>query len=83
MGGAWKRMICSISKILNTLIGSQTLNDEVLVTFMTKVEAILSSRPLVTVMYNDKGQEPLTPNHLLFFKGNPNLPPGPFAKKYY
>ena len=62
MGGAWERMIRSICKILNALIGSQTLNDEGLVTFMTEVEAILNSRPLVPVMYDDKGQEPLTSN---------------------
>ena len=82
MGGAWECMICSIRKILNALIGSQTLNDEGLVTFMTEVEAILNSRPLVPVMYDDKGQKPLTPNHLLLFKGNPNLLPGFFDKKH-
>ena len=82
MGGAWERMIRSIRKILNALIGCQTLNDEGLVTFMTEVEAILNSRPLVPVMYDDKGQEPLTPNHLLLFKGNPNLPPDLFDKKH-
>ena len=49
---------------------------------MTEVEAILNSRPLVPVMYDDKGQEPLTPNHLLLFKGNPNLLPGLFDKKH-
>ena len=71
MGGAWERMIRSIRKILNALIGSQTLNDEE-----------LNSRPLVPVMYDDKGQEPLTPNRLLLFKGNPNLPPGLLDKKH-
>ena len=82
MGGAWERMIRSIRKILNALIGCQTLNDEGLVTFMTKVEAILNSRLLVPVIYDDKGQEPLTSNHLLLFKGNINLPPGVFDKKH-
>ena len=70
MDGAWERMIRSIRKILKALIGSQILNDEGLVTFMTEVEAILNSRLLVPVMYDDKGQEPLTPNHLLLFKRN-------------
>ena len=82
MGGAWERMIHSIRKILIALIGSQTLNDEGLVTFMTEVETILNSRPLVPVMYDDKGQKPLIPNHLLLFKGNPNLPPGLFDQKH-
>ena len=66
MGGAWERMIRLLRKILNALIGSQTLNDEGLITFMTEIEAILNFRPLVPVMHDDKGQEPLTPNHLLF-----------------
>ena len=55
MGGAWEHMIRCIRKILNALNGSQTLNDEGLVTFMTEVEAILNSRLLVPVMYDGKG----------------------------
>ena len=82
MDGAWERMIRSIGKILNALVGSQALNDEGLVTFMTEVKTILNSRPLVPVMYDDKEQKPLTPNHLLLFKGNPNLPRGLLDKKH-
>ena len=33
-------------------------------------------------MYDDKGQEPLTPNHLLLFKSKPNLAPSLFDKKH-
>ena len=75
MGGARERMIRSIRKILNILIGSQSLNDEEFITIVTEVEAILNSRPLM-------GQEPLTPNHLLFLRGTPNLFPGLFDKKH-
>ena len=70
-------MIRSIRKSLNALIGSQTLNNEGLITFMTEVEVILNFGPAVLVMYNDKGQESLTPitcffsreyqTYLLFF----------------
>ena len=53
MGGAWERIIRTIRKILNALIGYQILNDEGLVTFTIEVAAILNSRPLVPVMYHD------------------------------
>ena len=43
MGGAWERIIRYIRKILTALIGSQTLNHEELITFMTKIEAMLNS----------------------------------------
>ena len=50
---------------------------------MTEVEAVLNSRPLVPVMYDEKGQELLTPNHLILFKGTLNLPSGLFDKKHF
>ena len=58
------------------------IHDEGLITFMTEDEAILHSRPLVPVLYDDKGQNPRTTNHLLLFKENSNLPPGLFVKKH-
>ena len=81
MGGAWERMIRSIRKILKGILGAQTLNDEGLLTFITEVESIINSRPLVPVSFSDTSQDPLTPNHLLLLRGNPNLPPGLFFKE--
>ena len=78
MGGAWERMIRSMPRILNALTQMQTLTEECLVTLMTEVEGILNSRPLVLLMLHDSEEEPLTPNHLLLLRGNPNLPPGTF-----
>ena len=78
MGGAWERMIRSIRKILKSLIETQTVNDEGLVTLITEVESIINSRPLVPVLFDAKSDSPLTPNHLLLFRDNPNLPPGLF-----
>ena len=73
MGGIWERMIYSVRRILNALIQMQTLTEEGLVTVMTEVEGILNSRPLVPLMLHDSEEEPLTPNHLLLLRGNPNL----------
>ena len=68
-------MIRSVRRILNALTQMQTLTEQGLVTFMTEVEGILNSRPLVPLMLHDS-EEPFTPNHLLLLRGDPNLPPG-------
>ena len=61
----------------NTL-SNLTPTEKGLTTLMTKVEGILNSRPMVPLMLHDSEEEPLTPNHLLLLRGNPNLPPGTF-----
>ena len=57
------------------------MNDEMLRTVMSEVQAILNSRPLTPVSSDPKDLEPLTPNHLLLLRANPNLPPGIFTKE--
>ena len=81
MGGAWERMIRSIRRIFGALLKGQTLTDELLTTLMAEVEGIINSRPLVPVTMDPEFDEPLTPNHLLLLRGNPNLPPGIFDQK--
>ena len=81
MGGSWERMIRSVRRILSSLLTSQSISEEVLQTAMTKVEWIINSRPLVPITLDPKNEEPLTPNHLLLLKGNPNVPPGLFDYK--
>ncbi len=80
-GGAWERMIRSVHKILKSLLGEQVVSDEVLLTFMAEVEAILNARPLTRLSLDPLNKEPLTPNYLLLLKGNPTLPPGLFVKQ--
>ena len=45
-GAVWERMISSIRKILRSLLGSQIMDDETLLTCMAEVEKILNDRPL-------------------------------------
>ena len=81
MGGSWERMIRTIRKIFQNLLGSQVLNNEGLFTLMAEVESVINSRPLVPISFSDTSQEPLTPNHLLLLRATPNLPPGLFCKE--
>ena len=81
MGGAWERTIGSVRKILRALRGQQLVSDEILRTLIGKVEGILNSRPLTPVSSDPKDLEPITPNHLLLLRANPNLPPGVFTKE--
>ena len=46
MGGAWERMIKSIRQVLDILLKSQVVTDDVLHTFLLEMESILNSRPL-------------------------------------
>ena len=78
MGGAWERTIRSIRKILRALLGQQLVSDEMLRTLTSEVEGILNGRPLTPVSRDPKDLDPLTPNHLLLLRANPNLPPGVF-----
>ena len=57
------------------------MDEEVLATVLTEVEAILNSRPLCAASDDPDDQEPLTPNHLLLQKAVHNLPPGSFVNE--
>ena len=80
-GGAWERMIRSVRKILKNLLGEQVVSDEVLLTFMAEVEAILNARPLTRLSLDPRDSEPLTPNHLLLMRSTSDIPPGVFVKE--
>ena len=76
-------MIRLVRRILNALTQIQTLTEEGLTTLMTEVKGILNSRPLVSLMLHDSEEEPLTYNHLVLLRANPNLPPGRFDTNSY
>ena len=62
-------------------MGRQILTDEVLLTIMAEVEALLNSRPLTHVSTHLSHQEALTPNHFLLGRASPNLPPDVFVDR--
>ena len=48
-GGVWERMIRSVRKILNSVAGRQSLDEELLWTYLTQAERIVNDRPLTAV----------------------------------
>jgi hypothetical protein len=80
MGGVWERVIQSVKKTLRGLMKDQLVSDETLRTLIVEVEGILNGRPLTSVSDLPNDLDVLTPNHLLLFRSNPNVPPGVFEK---
>lgn len=65
MGGLWERSVYSIKNHLKRVIGDTRLTFEELYTVLTKVEAILNSRPLCPMTDNPDDLDVLTPGHFL------------------
>ena len=57
------------------------MEEDVLATVLTEVEATLNSRPLCAVSDDPNDLQPLTPNHLLLQRTVSALPPGTFVKE--
>ena len=49
MGGVWERIVKSVKTILKVRLKGQVVEDEVVATLMTEVEAILNSRPITQI----------------------------------
>lgn len=79
-GGAWERLVRSVRKVLNSILKTQILDEESLVTVFCEAEAIVNSRPITKASTDPNDLEALTPNHLLLLKSQPSLPPGLFEK---
>ena len=80
-GGVWECCIRTVRKVMKALMKEQPLNDEVLLTMMCEVKAIINGWPITKVSDDPKDPEPLTPNHLLLLRSGPTLPPGRFGKE--
>ncbi len=80
-GGVWERQIRTVRRILSALLKEQSTNEDSLHTVMCEVESIINNRPITSASDNPNDLEPLTPNHLLLLKTQPDLPPGLFKKE--
>lgn len=77
-GGAWERLVRSVSKVLNSTLKVQHLDKEGLHTVLCEVEATTNSRPITKASTDPNDLEALTANHLLLLKNQPSLLPGEF-----
>ena len=65
----------SAKAAMKQVLHNVTVNDEILVTAMTEVEALLNARPLTHVPVDPSEPEVLTPNHFLLGRASANLAP--------
>ena len=79
--GVWESLICSSRTALKGILGESLVEEDVLATVLTEVEATLNSRPLCAVSDDPNDLQPLTPNHLLLQRTVSALPPGTCVKE--
>ncbi|KAI2661983.1 ORF V: Enzymatic polyprotein [Labeo rohita] len=73
-GGVWEREVRSVKSALYTVLGSQSVPEEVLMTVLLEVEAILYSKPLGYVSSDVADADPVTPSSLLMGRPDGSLP---------
>ncbi|KAM9744816.1 uncharacterized protein ACNS7B_009326 isoform 1-T1 [Menidia menidia] len=73
-GGSWEREIRSIKSALHTILGAQTVTEEVLMTVLIEVEGIINSKPLGYTSSDIADPDPITPNMLLMGRRDPAMP---------
>ena len=79
--GVWERLIRSSRTALKATQGERLVEEDVLATVLTEVEATLNSRPLCAISDDPNDLQPLTPNYLLLQRTVSALPPGTFVKE--
>ena len=78
-GALWESAVKSMKTHLRRVISDVRLTFEEFTTILAQVEAVLNSRPLVSVPCDDDGTEPLTPGHFLIGKPLESLPDSPVS----
>ncbi len=73
-GGVWEREVRSVKSALYTVLGTQSVPEEVLMTVLLEVEAILNSKPLGYVSSDVADVDPVTPSSLLMGRPEGSLP---------
>ncbi|XGW34079.1 hypothetical protein V3C99_018111, partial [Haemonchus contortus] len=68
MGGVWERLVGSVKKALNKAVGRRKLSFTEMSTVITRIEAILNTRPLTKINVEDITKIPLRP--VDFLQGN-------------
>lgn len=72
--GVWEREVRSVKSALYSCVGAKPVPEEVLLTVLLEVEAIINSKPLGYVSSDIADIEPVTPNSLLMGRPDGSLP---------
>ena len=73
--GATESMVKIMKRALKSIVRDKIFTNEALSKFLTEVESMINSRPLTTASNDISDLGPITPNHLLIYKSNPNYRP--------
>lgn len=76
--GVWERLVQSAKRALRVVLGSRTVNVEVLRTLICEVEFLLNGRLLAHVSVDPEDLSPLTPTPFHLGRDNANFPPDIF-----
>lgn len=63
-GGWWERLIRNVKEPLRKVLGKALLSYAELTTVLTRIEAVINTRPLTTVSEDVRDPTPITPAHL-------------------
>ena len=73
MNGAVETVVKLTKRRLKAITRDRLFKEEALSTYLTEVEAGLNNCPLTSITDDVTDLEPLTPNHFLIGRGNPNF----------
>ena len=73
MNGAVESVVKLTKRTLKAITNDRIFKEESLRTYLVEVESILNSRPLTSLSDDIEDLEPLTPNHFIIGKANPNI----------
>ncbi|XP_039451578.1 uncharacterized protein LOC120430530 [Culex pipiens pallens] len=74
MGGSWERLIQTVKRNLEEIVGNRRPNEEELRNALIEVEGVLNARPLTHVPVDAESAPALTPNHFLLGSSNGTKP---------
>ena len=64
-GGVWERMIRSVRRVIYRTAGRQSMNEEVLGTYLSQAERIVNDRPSTTLREGPEEPVPIRPSDLI------------------
>ena len=73
MNGAMEAIAKITKKVLKTVVRDSLFTEEILATYLTKIESVINGRALIPISDDVNDMEALTPNHFLLGRSNPNV----------